>query len=201
MKFCDVRQSRLSKRNLFARFCITLVYNVIITFLAALIPFFGEHPDWSASAFPQLNAMSTFPTYVCLHSAKSLRCQPELHALGFSQPQYLHYSQHHQSAKSVSVKHADITVLTDSICMMHLDLVLMLELFGKSVYHVVTPCCGQTALHVTSYHDSTQKLRSHAADALPVCCRRLCSPSRSNRLYPHGLSVAYHHVAQGQETP
>lgn len=42
MKFCDVRQSRLSKRNLFARFCITLVYNVIITFLAALIPFFGD---------------------------------------------------------------------------------------------------------------------------------------------------------------
>jgi len=42
MKFCDVRRSRFSKRNLFARFCITLVYNVIITFLAALIPFFGD---------------------------------------------------------------------------------------------------------------------------------------------------------------
>ena len=42
MKFCDLHQSRFSARNLTARFFITLVYNVLITFLAALIPFFGD---------------------------------------------------------------------------------------------------------------------------------------------------------------
>lgn len=42
MKFCDVHKSRLSARNLTARFIITLVYNVVITFLAALLPFFGD---------------------------------------------------------------------------------------------------------------------------------------------------------------
>lgn len=42
MKFCNVHQSRFSKRNLTVRFTMTLVYNVVITFLAALIPFFGD---------------------------------------------------------------------------------------------------------------------------------------------------------------
>ena len=42
MKLCDIHQSRLSMRNLSARFCITLVYNVLLTLLAALLPFFGD---------------------------------------------------------------------------------------------------------------------------------------------------------------
>ena len=42
MKLCDTKRSRLSPYNLLARLCITLVYNVIIIFLAALIPFFGD---------------------------------------------------------------------------------------------------------------------------------------------------------------
>lgn len=42
MRFCDVHQSRKSIRNLTARLIITLIYNVIITFLAALLPFFGD---------------------------------------------------------------------------------------------------------------------------------------------------------------
>ena len=42
MKFCDVHQSRFSKRNVTARLIITAVYNIIIIFLAALIPFFGD---------------------------------------------------------------------------------------------------------------------------------------------------------------
>ena len=42
MKFCNTDQSRFSRRNLTARLCITLVYNVFMTFLAALIPFFSD---------------------------------------------------------------------------------------------------------------------------------------------------------------
>ncbi|KAL3148674.1 hypothetical protein ABBQ38_014090 [Trebouxia sp. C0009 RCD-2024] len=42
MKFCNTDQSRFSKRNLTVRLCITLVYNVFMTFLAALIPFFSD---------------------------------------------------------------------------------------------------------------------------------------------------------------
>lgn len=42
MKFCDVHQSRFSRRNVTARLVITAVYNILITFLAALIPFFGD---------------------------------------------------------------------------------------------------------------------------------------------------------------
>lgn len=42
LKLCNVHQSRFSKRNLTARFSITLVYNVLMTFLAALIPFFSD---------------------------------------------------------------------------------------------------------------------------------------------------------------
>lgn len=157
MKFCDVRQSRFSKRNLFARFCITLVYNVIITFLAALIPFFGEWPapvgtNWthvflhSCSCTP---AILTVLTYLCIHPAKSLQHQLQPHAAVLNEPPYLHHSQQHQSGMSVSAVHTDFAAVTLAICMKCLVPVLVLALLGKSGYHVVTMWCGQTALHHT----------------------------------------------------